>query len=86
MKKNMERARSEGKPKGSPSLEYIIDMFESEQVPGRFLRAYLGHVSVKIKGEIVHYLYLRFVLFYTSSLSAPNLRYLQCQCSTVGLV
>ena len=65
MKKNMERARSEGKPKGSPSLEYIIDMFESEQVPGRFLRAYLGNVSAKIKGEILHSLCLRCVVIIT---------------------
>lgn len=49
-KKLMDLARAENTPRTPPTLQQLIDDFESQSVPDKFQKNYLGHVSVKIKG------------------------------------
>jgi len=50
--KAMHTARSEGKPTTPPSIDDVIKGFEEGTFPQKFNDMYLGHVKVKIKGEI----------------------------------
>jgi len=51
--KAMYSARTDGKPTTPASLEELIRGFEARSYPEKFLSMYLGHVSVKIRGEYV---------------------------------